>query len=621
MAKSVTPKNIKETQKYQKTYQHFLGVDFSTDQTQVSTARSPYALNLIPDVAGYPEKRPGWETLHNYGAKIHGIHYCVLADGVRRLLVHAGAALYLHGEIPEMLCETMAEAPSFSFAHRGVLYLLDGQTYAAVTVAEGSLLYQPVREKACFVPTTTIGMKPNGAGTSFESFNLLTPWRKNSMIGDGETKEFKLDTDNLDADIVEAVVEGETLIENNDFTVKRAEGVIVFNTAPPVYAGGSGIDNIVVTFAKTVEGAADKINKCTMGVMFGYGGANRFFLSGNPDEQNVDWHSGLDDPLYFPDLGYTRIGSDTSRIMAYLKQYENLVIVKEDNEQDAEIFLRTAEMQEDGTVIFPVKQGVKGVGAISRRANTTLRDDPLFLSKEGVFSISSTSVTQERSAQMRSRFVNARLTKEPNLENAVCAAWNGWYILCVNGHCYVADSNQRTAQGDTWGYEWYYWDNIPAVCMREVGGTLYFGTEDGRLCAFKSGSTMQKYNDDGKPIEAVWTTILDDFGTFSKRKTMIKKGCAVMIKPYTRSSVQIFAATEKLWEWEIKRATMDIFTFADIDFGRITFDTRDTPQVVPLNRKIKKFITLQLIFRNAELDEGFGVFGAEVSYVLGNYVK
>ena len=66
---------------------------------------------------------------------------------------------------------------------------------------------------------------------------------------------------------------------------------------------------------------------------------------------------------------------------------------------------------------------------------------------------------------------------------------------------------------------------------------------------------------------------------------------------------------------------MDIFTFADIDFGRITFNTRDVPQVIPFNKKIKKFITLQLIFRNAALNEGFGVFGAEVSYVVGNYVK
>lgn len=620
MAQSVTPKDIKEIKKYVKQYQNFLGVDFSTDQTQISPARSPYALNLIPDVAGFPEKRPGWKSLHNYGSEIYGIHYCVLSDGVGRILVHAGTKLYLHGETPEEIYTGMAAHRSVSFPHKGKLYLLDGTHYLAAS-ADTALAVGNVTDDA-FIPTTRIAGKGDGSGTAFEAVNLLSKWRKNSLIGDGTTTEFKLDGEGLDADAVTAVVEGVEKVENTDFTVDRAEGKITFNTAPPVYAGGSGIDNVVVTYAKTVPGHADTIRKCTVAGFYGYNNDNRIFLSGNPDKKNCDWQSGLDDPTYFPDTGYTCIGSDSSGIVGYLKQYESMLIVKEDNEQDAEIFLRTAEMNESGTVIFPVKQGVKGVGAVSGTAFATLRDDPLFLTREGVFSIASATVTQERAAQPRSSTINARLVKESGLENAVATVWNGLYLLCVNSHCYVADSRQKTSQGETYGYEWYYWSNIPATCFLELDGKLYFGTAAGKLCVFKTDTDlMEKFSDDGEPIEAVWTTLLDDFGTFAKRKTMIKKGCAVMIKPYTRSSVEVWAATEKEWEWKIQEDTMDIFTFADIDFGRITFNTRDVPQVIPFNKKIKKFITLQLIFRNAALNEGFGVFGAEVSYVVGNYVK
>ena len=96
-----------------------------------------------------------------------------------------------------------------------------------------------------------------------------------------------------------------------------------------------------------------------------------------------------------------------------------MLIVKEDNEQDAEIFLRTAEMNESGTVIFPVKQGVKGVGAVSGTAFATLRDDPLFLTREGVFSIASATVTQERAAQPRSSTINARLVKESGIVDLI----------------------------------------------------------------------------------------------------------------------------------------------------------------------------------------------------------
>ena len=52
-----------------------------------------------------------------------------------------------------------------------------------------------------------------------------------------------------------------------------------------------------------------------------------------------------------------------------------------------------------------------------------------------------------------------------------------------------------------------------------------------------------------------------------------------------------------------------------------TFNTIDTPQVVPFNTKIKKYIMLQIIVRNDALSEGFGIYGIEKRYTIGNYVK
>lgn len=101
----------------------------------------------------------------------------------------------------------------------------------------------------------------------------------------------------------------------------------------------------------------------------------------------------------------------------------------------------------------------------------------------------------------------------------------------------------------------------------------------------------------------------------------MKKDSGVMIKPYTRSSVKVYVATDRQHERMIRSATMDIFDFSDIDFSRFTFNTLDTPQVKPFNTKVKKFIVLQLIFENDAINEGFGVYGAEVQYTVGNYVK
>ena len=310
--------------------------------------------------------------------------------------------------------------------------------------------------------------------------------------------------------------------------------------------------------------------------------------------------------------------------MGYIKQYDALTVIKNSNEQDAELFLRTAEITDGGTVLFPIKQGAKGVGAVSKHAFANLRDDPIFLAREGVFAITSTSLGQERALQDRSFYVNAKLTQEPNLETAVSVVWNGYYILCVNGHCYVADSRQRTgaSQTEQYSYEWYYWTNIPARVFLEHSGALYFGTADGRICKFNTDvSGMARFSDDDEPIVARWSTKADTFGIFTRRKTLVKKGSGVMIKPYSRSSVKVYVATDKQHERLIRTALMDIFDFSDIDFSRFTFNTLDTPQVKPFNTKVKKFILLQLIFENDAVNEGFGVYGAEVQYTVGNYVK
>lgn len=620
MPSVVTPRNISDVKRYHKSYSKFRGVDFSTDPTLVNDSRSPLCQNLISDLAGFPEKRLGWRTLFTVEAPINGLFYAVFESGAEKYIVHGGTKLYTFTDAGFVqVYDGMNNARSAAFSHGGKLYILDGANYLVAEESGSSIVVTPVSQHA-FVPTTVIGAPATGGGTPFEAVNMLTGKRINSMIGDGTSTVFQLDSDNIDS--VDSVkIDG---VPTTAYTVDLAQGTVTFDTAPAVSPAGGGIDNVVIEFTKNVAGYSDRISHCTIAASYGYNNDNRFFLSGNPEYQNWDWQSGLDDPTYFPDTGYTKIGADTSAVMGYIKQYDTMTIIKNSNEQDAELFLRTATFTDDNKVIFPVKQGAKGVGAVSIAAFSTLRDDPLFLSKEGVFAIASSSVNQERVLQDRSFYVNSKLTKEEGLDKAVSVVWNGYYILCVNGHCYVADSRQRTGDSRTeqYSYEWYYWTNIPAVMFLENGGDLYFGTSDGRVCKFNTDITgVSRFNDDGDPIVARWSTKYDTFGTFTRRKTLVKKGSGVMIKPYSRSSVKIYVATDRAHEHLIRSSNMDIFDFSDIDFERFTFNTLDIPQVKPFNTKVKKFISLQLIFENDAVNEGFGVYGAEVQYTVGNYVK
>jgi len=572
--------------------------------------------------------------------------------------------------------------------------------------------------------TTAPAIDPDGAGLANIEVKYTCRPKKYDEVnheGDGTEKEFETKAGIACINMVK--VGASEKKEGTDYSVDTETGIVTFTTAP---ADGK---NVYIRYAEwDTDKDIDRINECTLVESFGYYNDNRWFVTGVQGEEykNIDYMSGSGDPTYFPYDGYVRVGADTSRIVGYLKQYDSLLIVKEDNEQDAQVFMRTASYDDEDGAMFPVQQGIRGVGAAGREAFGVLRDDPMFLSDEGVFAITGTAVKEQQTMQNRSFYVNKKLMAEEHLENACAGVSNGYFLLAVNGHCYVADSRQQTAASDTgaYGYEWYYWENFPAVLMWKIDKALYFSTnterahewryaegtqtyavprdlmtweglyKNGELQSVNSYSIdtdahtitlantmtagdelklvwrergicrmntdyerMVKYSDGAWPmmpysrmsaaektaydaltdnsnrmhyrrtlnpgvaIEAVWTTKADTLDTIVNLKNVPKKGCAIIIKPYTRSSIDIGYLTNREGTKSIKEVQADIFDFNDVDFERITFNTIDMPQVIALNRKIKKFNIVQFIIKSTAKDEGFGLYGIQISYTIGRYVK
>ncbi|MBQ2697488.1 MAG: hypothetical protein IJF59_02335, partial [Clostridia bacterium] len=399
---------------------------------------------------------------------------------------------------------------------------------------------------------------------------------------DGESAVFQLSAADIEA-VTAVTMNGEAY--SGSYEVNRVLGRVTFAEAPAA-PEVSGQDNLQITYEKQVPGYAERIEHCRFGASFGVGGADYWFLSGNGDHPATDWCSALRDPTYFPDLGYAQIGSESSAVTGYLRVGEDLAILKEDNAQDATIFLRGAVEGEEGAV-FPIRQGVSGVGALSYRSCGSVRDEPLFLSRQGVFSIVSSAITTQRSLQNRSYFIDPVLCREAKLEEAVAVNWEGRYLLAVNGTCYVLDGNQRKAYRsqsvDDYVYECYHWQNIPARCFLAVGQDLYFGTEDGRVCRFNNDQEgVLKYHDDGAAIPCEWSTKADDDGDFLRQKRLLPRGVAVQIKPYTRGSVSVLLRSEYENEREVFSGVTDLFSFDEIDFARFVFNATDRPQVLPV---------------------------------------
>lgn len=586
----------------------FGGIDCRTHPTKVSLSRSPDMQNMICDQNDFLVKRTGWRTQAQFDAPIYGLF--AMPDGVG-CAVHAGAKLYFRTQdgTQTELCADMNEAFSQSFTMKGVLYLMDGKTYRAVRKSSKNTAWEAVSVSGtAYVPTTTISAAPTGGGTSYEAVNLLTPKRINTFIGDGTATQFKVDATDLDETAVTAEVNGSAVTVS---AVNRSTGLVTLAAAP---ANGNGLANVSIAFAKTVSGYADKINKCRFAGLYGGKNDTRVFLSGNPDEPDCDWQSGLYDPTYFPDTGYTRMGTDASAIVGYLKQYESQVVVKSGGAQEATSYLRTYMMADDGSALYPLKQGAQGEGAISSRCFAVLNDLPLYLSARGVQGVYGTAVTEQRTIRSVSDAIVPKLSQETDLQSACAVVFEGKYYLAVNGHIYVADGSLTEENGDP---AWFFWVNVPAQCLAVLNGQLWFGTADGRLCRFAKSEEEHAYLDDMAAIAAYWRTPTLPLSDWSRFKTV--RDVIPTLMPHSRSGATVQYENENGAQLALSR-NMDLFSFRTLDFSRFSF--RCIPGAVTYRTRWKQHRSPLFAVRigNDRPDEPFGLLALTIRWTQGQTV-
>lgn len=613
-------------------YDNLAGVDFSQPAANVDNKRSPDCVNMISDNGKNPVKRAGWQTQVRFAETVHNVWFFNL-HGTEHCLAQVGTTL--HKIIEEngrytalqMLYYPLADKKGCGFYFRegdeDGFYILTGSEYLRY---DGTMV-KKVAEDA-YIPVTIIARKPTGGGESYEYINLLTGYMEERFTGDDTAKVYQLSHSEVQSiDKVQSLQEDgslKELVKDTDYTVNTALGQVTFTKAYPTPIEGH--DNIHITYCKEFEGYADKIKKCTAYCTYGVGGNNRVFLTCNPDYPAYDFWSDVWKPSYFPDLNYAIVGNTDSSIKGYLKISDNVAIVKEQNGQDTTIFLRSGSMNDDGSVNFFVRQGIVGIGAVSQNGFAVLNDDPLFLSKQGIYAVSPSYLTYDRVTRNRSYYIDPQLREEEGLDKAVAVVWNGCYMLGVNGKVYILDGRKKTTGGteNDYRYECWYWDNVPANCFAVDGSNrLWFGTADGRLCMFKDDSFgNKKYNDDGAAIKAVWSTPLDDDGIVQNFKTLRKKGCLVSLAPYGRSGCKVYYAVDGKQDKLVREGIADMSTFfEEIDFARFSFVSSDSPRDIYFNKKQRKYKRLQLVFISDEADEGFGIYKIVKTYEIKGYSK
>lgn len=591
----------------------FLGADFTNSPAAVSENQSPNCKNMIRDVPGKVRKCMGYKKIAEYDDQINGYHYI---RGEQYGLVHAGTKMYYNGVVKYSDANN-ARSRSWQFDNK--LYIVDGKKLLVWDGAE----VKPASEYAK-IPTVTIAKAPNGGGTSYEDLNLIQPGFTELFAGtEGDTAYHMtfggLDDTTVKAYILDSSGSWSEKTENTDFTVDRENGIINF-TAAPGKSPVTGEDNVKITAYRTVSGYADRINKCCIGTQYGLKGAmDRLFLSGNPDYINQDWFSDQNDPTYFADTYYSSLGTSKSAIMGYSVINNYLATHKDEMETDQFIVLREGVLA-DNKPVFRSVNTLQGAGAIAKDTFAYLSSEPLFLTRSGVYAITAQDITGEKYGQNRSFYLNGKLLKESDLEKAFAFVYKDMYWLCVNGVAYILDGLQpmqtdKSMPYSTRQYAGFYRTNLPANCMWEKDGNLYFGSTDGRVCEFYSDSdALVSYNDDGEKIEAIWETPDLDGKLFYKNKTF--RYLAVRLKSAVATTLEMYVQKRGLWSFIKKdNYTARYLSFGSVVFSKFTFSSDQTQKIIPTKLRVKKVDKARFRFVNAELNEPFGLFDIALEYV------
>lgn len=592
-------------------YASLRGVDFSSEPSEVSLSRSPDALNVYKDYSSALgqaiQTRPGFKKAGSAEGKIYGIH--IFGNDV--LIHHKNRIGKASGSVnePGIVVDysfVMNEKRSVSFVFAGSMYILDGKNF--LMYKDGSL---KSAASEAFVPTTRVGAAPDGGGGEYyQDVNMLSPYRKNSFMGDGQSKKFLLDATQLDEETPRVWIDG--VEKTSGFTYSAQSGVVEFEKAPEK----SESDNVTVKFKKTTQGHLDKICKCTLACVFD----NRVFLSGNPEFKGIVLHSELDNAAYFSEESEYDAGGDNVGVKALIASDNTLTVIKEDRGQSEKVFCLSPALDYEEGKVYPMSSGGVNLGALGE--GTLFFDDVVYLSRRGLEGVSQNS--GKCSLKHRSSLADAALVNEGGYENAVMGCWKNYLLIMVGEKMYLADSRQKFSSGGSFEYEWYLWDSLgtydesgvfgEACALAAEGDLLMFGCENGDICAFEGT------NDNGKAINAYWCTPQDVFGSISRVKTVSKKGGVAVIKRIQNGLLKVAASTDKQSFCDVCRAVTEGFSFKRVKFAEMNFGTGSRGSVC-FKVKRRNIWQMQLKFYSDEKDKPFGLFEATLEYKTGKYFK
>lgn len=566
-----------------RSYKNFKGVDFSNRKDEVSLYRSPDALNIWKNYKSSNgrciETRPDVELIDTFDNSIFGLFFYTI-NTIEHMIVHSGTSLYdidMSTKEKKVIKQNgMKPAKSQAFISNNILFIKDGLNYFEY---DGETL----KEVEPTIPVTFINCKPEGGGVAYQDHNMLSAKEQNWFCGDGESKDYFLNDQKITS-VNKVWVNDVLKVAYTDYTVDTVKGKVSFKTAPAA-PNTVGQDNVKIEYTKNSQSKADRIKKCSILTVFD----DRVFYSGNVDYPNYIFHSefngttGIADPRYISDTDYYLEGIDTSAVRAMVAGNNALWVLKQPSQANTTIFYHVPndifnENVGEAQRAYPSTHSSIATGCIGSAIN--FMDDIVFFSDRGMEALATTDVTTEQLLAHRSDLVDNRLLNEKNYKNMILQEWEGYLLVIIDNHIYLADSQPDTK------YEWYYWElDMNVTCTSVKDGVLY-------LCGDNKIYTLTKTDTN---INSYWTTLEDEFKYPQYLKTTNKKGCVVDVIGDVTLSMKL-----------------DNGPFEKID----TY--KNTKGYVVCKKKKKKWKSIQMKFSS---NKPFSLYSSTLESWVGGYVK
>jgi hypothetical protein len=684
---------------YNTNYEQLYGVDYRRDVTSVDKAHSPNMVNMISDFGGNPVKRAGYRKLSNTSydeiIAVSGDAYGVRKSSASQTLYVDKLDISGYPNATSFVTEwTQDIQGSFgningAYAYQQKIFILlnngvvkfdtTTRTFLVAGVGTGMMsetgLGSSKPKNPDIVPTTVIGLKPNGTGgVTLDDINLMSIYQTQSFGGDGSTKEYVIagyeyignwakveildlatgEWNELDSGYelgtaqtyTAKILDGSTTAS---FTVRGAK--IKFTNAPASVEGQSYTDNVRITFAPFSTASAGT------GIVQGFYSEQRVKLLSSKVSCYYDnrlfiadgakaYYSDINEPFVISDLHWFEVDNT---IMCFTRSSSYLAIITKDDGKNT-VFLAsqttvsTSSSDDDTNAsdyAYSVKASNAGAGAVSNKVDGVFNDEPVFLSSTGLHALL-TNYQSEKYAVNRSGKINRQLCAEKNLENAVGIPFNGYYYIAINAKMYVLDSRNKesNSRGDK-SYECYFFDGMPTIKnMFVVNNKMFFSDNQATYGWNDDLPETAKYYDDahigtdgawtGTPVKAKWCSAFDDDKHPEKLKTLLKKGCLITLMPHYRSGCEVTLVKNGNVFQRLGYVATDMFTFENISFKYVedsqershpfSFKSSESASDVFIQKKIKKYKRLQIIVENNE-PEPFGIICIVKSYTFGSYAK